>query len=161
MIPTSRSCSTHKFEASEDSIFFSLLLPVSILLEAFPSRSTAVQAAAPPSSVLQESITVSRDLNFIISRVTRHNAAEIVPGINLYHHGKNETEETETAWKEVEEVSSFSNDASLEDASGGYHAQYSARLFGPKLRCYIHDGGGVFECLSFTSLLLQRPWNAT
>jgi hypothetical protein len=30
---------THKFEASEDSIFFSLLLPVSILLETLPYRT--------------------------------------------------------------------------------------------------------------------------
>jgi hypothetical protein len=59
----------------------------------------------------------------------------IAPGINRHHHGKNESKETEKAWKEVEEAFSFSNDASLQAASGGCHVQHSARIFGPSFRC--------------------------
>jgi hypothetical protein len=97
MIPTSFiEVAAHKFEANVD-------LPGDIAL----SHSIW---AAPLHTTFHNCFS---GLHLSSDLVTRHNAAETVPGINHYHHGKNENEKTETAWKEIEEVSSFSNDASL------------------------------------------------
>jgi hypothetical protein len=65
---------------------------------------------------------------------TRQNSAEIAPGINHYHHVRDESKETKTVCREGEDAFSFSDDASVQDASGGSHVQRRARLFGPNFR---------------------------
>jgi hypothetical protein len=123
---------------SEDSILLSLILLLTILLDILPYHKVRAASIRPALSLPSLFLGTSR---FIWSYlITRHNAnaAEIFPGINHHHH--HAKDENETAWKEVEGASSFSNDASLQDASKRSHAQRGTRLFGPGLRVSFHGG---------------------